>query len=130
MSTVKVSPEEFEKAVMKAMSQYGDKVLEMMEKETKAISRETVKTLKARSPVGKTGSYAKGWSHKAKKTGTYKLTETVYNRTDYQLTHLLEKSHKAGKTGWYPTHVDHTGMVANIEEESKSRFIEEVMRKL
>lgn len=52
------------------------------------VSKESVQKLKNTSPV-KTGSYAKGW-------GTKRMGEMdviVHNRTDYQLTHLLENGH-------------------------------------
>ena len=129
MSNVKVKPQQVSKAVMKALAEYGDDVLDMLEAETKNTARETSKALKAASPVGKKGSYARGWSHKAQKGGPYQLTETVYNRTDYQLTHLLEKPH-ATRFGHYPTHVDYTGHIARIEEEYTNKYYEEVMAKL
>ena len=129
MSNVKVSPQQFEKAVIKALAKYGDDVLDMLEAETKSIARQTTKAIKAASPVGKKGSYARGWSHKAQKGGPYQLTETVYNRTDYQLTHLLEKPH-ATRFGHYPTHVDYTGHIARIEDEYTNKYFEEVTAKL
>ena len=132
MSNVKVSPQQFGKAVMKALADYGDDVLDMLEAETKTTARETSKALKATSPVGRKGSYARGWSHKAQKGGPYQLTETVYNRTDYQLTHLLEKPHSTGPggVGQYPKNVDYTGTMKRIEEEQTNRYYEEVLAKL
>ena len=130
MRNVVVRPEQFADAVIKALAEYGDDTLEMLEAETKSIARETTKAIKAASPVGKKGSYARGWSHKAQKGGPYQLTETVYNRTDYQLTHLLEKPHSTGGGGHYPRFKDHTGIVARIEEEYTNKYMEEVMAKL
>ena len=128
MSTVRVKPEEFEKAVMKAIAQYGDKTTDMLEAETKKIARQTVKDLKASAPAG--GQYARGWSHKAQKGGAYKLSDTVYDRQG-QLTHLLEKPHPTGRgSGKYPSHVDYTGTMARIEDKNTNRFMEEVMAKL
>ena len=130
MSNVKVRPEQFQQAVLKALAQYGDDVLHTMESETKSISRETVSAIKASAPSG--GRYARGWSHKAQKGGAFKLSETVYNRTDYMLTHLLEKSHSTGPggRGHYPKNVNYTGTLARIEEEYGNRYMEEVMAKL
>ena len=125
-----VRPEEFQKAVMSALSEYGDKVLDVMEAETKSIGRQTARALKSSAPAG--GSYAKGWSHKVQKGGVYKLSDTVYNRTDYQLTHLLEKPHATGrkKGGHYPKKVDYTGNIARVEEEYTQKYYEEVLAKL
>lgn len=127
-----VTPEQFEKAVMKALAEYGDRVTAMMERVTTDTARNAVKELKASAPAG--GQYARGWSHKAQKGGSYKLTDVVYNRTDYQLTHLLEKPHKTGggthPVGHYPKHVDYTGTMARVEEEYTQKYIQEVMDRL
>ncbi len=53
-----------------------------------AVSKEAVQKLRNTSP-GKTGSYSKGWS--VKRMGD--MDAVVHNRTDYQLTHLLENGH-------------------------------------
>lgn len=125
-----IKPEQFEKAVMDALAQYGDDVMDMLETETKTAARQTVKALKGSAPSG--GSYARGWSHKAKKGGARKLSDTVYNRTDYQLTHLLEKPHSTGRYGGgsYPKKKDYTGNIARVEEEFTTQYVEGVMAKL
>lgn len=68
-----------------------------------AVSKESVQKLRNTSPV-KTGSYAKGWG--TKKQGD--MDVVVYNRTDYQLTHLLENGHvirnSKGTYGRAPAH--------------------------
>jgi len=128
MSTRVVRPEQFEKAVIEALGKYGDKVTDILEAETKSIARQTVSAIKGSAPAG--GRYARGWSHKAQKGGRFKLSETVYNRTDYQLTHLLEKPHETGGGGHYPKNVDYTGTLAKIEEEYTNRYMNEVIAKL
>ena len=89
------------------------------------VSKESVQKLKNTSPV-KTGSYAKGW-------GTKRMGEMdviVHNRTDYQLTHLLENGHVIrNKKGTYGrTHgIKH---IAPVEEwavdELPRRIIEDI----
>ena len=132
MSNIVVTPDQFEKAVLKALSDYGDKVYNTMESTAKSTARQTSKQLKASAPAG--GRYARGWSSKAQKGGAYKLVYTVYNRTDYQLTHLLEKPHQTGggshPKGHYPSHVDYTGTIARAEEEFSTKYVREVMAKL
>ena len=125
-----IRPEQFEKAVTEALAKYGDEVLDMLEAETKSISRQAVKAIKASAPAGV--SYARGWSHKVQKGGVYKLSDTVYNRTDYQLTHLLEKPHATGrkKGGHYPSKVDYTGNIASVEEEYTNKYYQGVIAKL
>lgn len=130
MSNVKIKPEGFEKAVRDVLVKYGDDAIEIMANATKTASRQTVSDLKSQSPKGNTGRYSSGWSHKAQKSGITKYTEVVYNRTDYQLTHLLEKPHATGHGGHYPSKKDHTGIIARIEEENVNKYIEEVTSKL
>jgi len=127
-SSVTIRPEQLANALNKALAKYGDEVLEDVEAVTKSVARDAVRELKGIAPAG--GRYARGWSHKAQKGGAYKLSETVYNRTDYQLTHLLEKPHETGGGGHYPKNVDYTGTLAAIEEEYTQKYMEEVLSKL
>ena len=129
-SNVTIRPEQLASVLNKALAKYGDEVLEDVEAVTKSVARDAVRELKSTSPVGATGSYARGWTHKAQKGSTYKLSETVYNRTDPQLTHLLEKPHDTGGGGHYPKRKDHTGALAKIEEEYTNKYMEEVLAKL
>lgn len=130
MSNMRVRPENFEKAVKELVAKYGEDALDITTQATKTAARQTVSDLKSQSPAGNTGKYAKGWSHKAEKAGLTAYSETVYNRTDYQLTHLLEKPHATGHGGHYPSKKDHTGIISKIEEEHAQKYIEEVMSKL
>ena len=129
-SNVTIRPDQLASVLNKALAKYGDEVLEDVEAVTKSVAREAVSELKSTSPVGAKGSYARGWSHKAQKGSAYKLSETVYNRTDPQLTHLLEYPHDTGGGGHYPKRKDHTGNIAKVEEEYTKKFMEEVLAKL
>ena len=127
-SNVTIRPDQLASVLNKALAKYGDEVLEDVETVTKSVARDAVRELKNTAPSG--GGYARGWSHKAQKGSTYKLSETVYNRTDPQLTHLLEKPHDTGGGGHYPKKVDYTGNIAKVEEEYTKKYIEEVLAKL
>ena len=132
MSTKVITPEQFEKAVISALAEYGDESSEKLENITKQTARDTSKALKASAPSGE--EYARGWSHRAEGRSAYKLTHIVYNRTRYMLVHLLEKPHQTGggthPVGHYPTHTDYTGTVERIEKEYTEKYIQEVMAKL
>lgn len=52
------------------------------------VSKESVQKLRNTSPR-KSGSYSKGWA--VKREG--EMDVIIHNRTDYQLTHLLENGH-------------------------------------
>ena len=89
------------------------------------VSKESVQKLRNTSPR-KSGSYAQGWG--TKKQG--EMDVIVHNRTDYQLTHLLENGHVIkNKKGTYGrTHgIKH---IAPVEEwavdELPRRIIEDI----
>ena len=79
-------------SVTAQMTELLDEVNKGIEKSAKTniqqVARESVNKLKNTSPV-KSGSYARGWG--TKKQGD--MDVVVHNRTDYQLTHLLENGH-------------------------------------
>lgn len=127
---IKVTPDQFSEAVMKALGEYGDRTLEIADSAAKTAARQTTSELKATSPVGRTGSYARGWSRRAQKTNGFGTAQVVYNRTDWQLAHLLEYPHETGGGGHYPKRKDHTGKIAQTEEKFTQQFIEEVLAKL
>lgn len=78
--------------MQKLMDAYGDHVKSAWEVSVSRVSREVVQRLRNTSPK-KTGSYARGWSLKRVKTRASITDVIVHNRTDYQLTHLLENGH-------------------------------------
>ena len=127
MSNVKVRPEQVADAVIKALAEYNEQLTDKLDILTKKAARATKADLKASAPSG--GSYARGWSNRAVKGGAYGLAQVVYNRSDYQLIHLLEKPH-ATRFGYYPKHVDYTGTLARVEEQETQRYYEEVISKL
>ena len=79
-------------SVTAQMTELLDQVDKEIEQSAKTniqvVAKESVAKLKNTSPV-KSGSYAKGWG--VKKEGD--MDVVVHNRTDYQLTHLLENGH-------------------------------------
>lgn len=83
----KTSIDNLANEITNALAEYTTEVEEGLEKAKEDNAKDGVKTLKVTSPK-KTGKYAKGW--RAKKIGT---TWVVFNKTDYQLTHLLEKGY-------------------------------------
>ena len=122
-----VSPEQFEKALISALAEYGDEVTETVEQVAKGTARQTAKAMKQSAPTG--GRYARGWTSREVK-GPMIKEFAVYNRTDYQLIHLLESPHETGGGGHYPKNVDYTGTMERVEEEYVNKYIEEVMAKI
>ena len=93
------------------------------------IAKEAVQKLRNTSPK-KTGDYAKGWAVKREKGRNGIPVVTVHNKTDYQLTHLLENGHvirnAKGEYGRY-NGVKH---IAPVEEWAQSELPAEIEREL
>ena len=105
---------------------YCDDIQALIEEETVKIAKEGVKTLKATSPKNKRatknrGRYAKGWRVK-KEVGKGEVHCTIHNKTDWQLTHLLEKGHLT-RNGGRTKPIVHIGPVA---EQCVSEYIKNV----
>lgn len=82
--------------ITEALNEFNDEFNEGVMELTNTVAQKTVAMLKASSPK-KTGSYGKGWGVTRKwkwQRGVSRVyTAVVHNKTDYQLTHLLEKGH-------------------------------------
>lgn len=80
------------------LSEYSQDIADEIKKAADEAASAAVRELKSTSPV-QTGSYAKGWAKKNVYEDRRSKRNTVYNKTDYQLTHLLEKGHASRNGG-------------------------------
>lgn len=87
---VKVGKSEIQIAISRVLSEYADEVNEAQFECIHKAALYCKRQLKATSPGN--GSYKNGWSIRVKRRSK-EIVSTVYNRTDPQLTHLLEDSH-------------------------------------
>ena len=113
----------------KILDEYKERVKRATEVSMNRVSRECVKKLRNTSPK-KTGDYAKGWASEKAVAHGNTVDYIVRNKTDYQLTHLLENGHVIrNKKGTYGrTHgIKH---IAPVEEwavdELPRRIIEDI----
>lgn len=115
-------------SVSAQMKELLDEINEDVQKSMKSnisnVAKESAQKLKNTSPK-KSGSYAKGWA--VKKEGDDAI---VYNKTDYQLTHLLENGHVIrNKKGTYGR-ADGIKHIAPVEQwaidELPRRIIEDI----
>lgn len=88
----KCSYEEFAELLSDTLIGYCDEVTDGVKDSIREAAKETLAKIKQDSPQ-LTGSYKKGWANEVSYEGVYDLRITVHNRTDYQLTHLLEHGH-------------------------------------
>nr|DAH70777.1 MAG TPA: putative tail component [Bacteriophage sp.] len=84
---MKVSADAFANALVDALKGYTGEVEEALEDLKEETADQALRELKQSSQKD-TGDYAKGW--RKQETGNGWI---IYNKTDYQLTHLLEKGH-------------------------------------
>ena len=74
------------------LQEYGEEVQDVVFNSLDEVAKETVKEVRANSPV-LSGGYAKGWT-KTKVTKDWKrIKVTVYNKLKPGLTHLLNDGH-------------------------------------
>lgn len=93
-SSIKVSAgsDGFAEAINEMLEECADENAAALKANITEACKDGRSYLKANSPK-RTGDYAKGWSYKVDEDVPGSCTGHVYNRTDYQLTHLLEKGH-------------------------------------
>ncbi len=82
------------------LNEYSTDVQEGIEATAKNIANQVVADLKATTGTYKirTGKYNKGWRINTKAGRGY-VNHTVWNATDWQLTHLLENGHTTRNGG-------------------------------
>lgn len=121
-----IKPNMIGKEIMKALENYADDISEEVETEANKIGKEAVSELKQTSPKGTRKSYSKGWRLKKEKKGKNIYTVKIHNKTDYQLTHLLEFGH-ATRNGKYTKKQPH---IRPIEEKYSEKFEKELKKKI
>jgi len=96
------------------------------------VAKDGAKKLKATSPKSKRntdhkGRYAKGWKVKTER-GRGFVHCVIYNATDWQLTHLLEKPHLTHNGGKYIPENQH---IAPVHDDCTTDFekgVEEIVK--
>lgn len=113
----------------KILNDYSVEVKRATNNSIDVVSKQAVSKLKNSSPR-KSGSYARGWGIKRERGSGGINTVTVHNKTNYQLTHLLENGHvirnKKGTYGRAPAHPH----IKPVEEFAKSELPAEIEREL
>lgn len=123
MKNIKIT--ELSDVIEDILSEYGDKALDVINEETEKLGKVAVKELKKKSPK-LTGSYAKGWKVKTYRT-RLGAGAVAYNKTNYQLTHLLEHGHLNRKGTKQVGKAPH---IADVNDEIQDKFVKAVMEGL
>lgn len=90
MASVKI--DDLASAITKELTDYKQKVTDGIKREVETAAKECKNEIQQNSPVD-TGSYREGWKKQTVYEGAEDIRINVYNRTDYQLAHLLEYGH-------------------------------------
>jgi hypothetical protein len=90
---VKLGDSEFSRAIKEALQETKNLTEAALVKAVDKTAKETVTTIKGKSPV-MTGKYRAGWGSKiTKQAGRGGYGRTVHNKTRYMLVHLLQNGH-------------------------------------
>ena len=114
------------KELMQYLQDYKEEIDEEVEKVANSVGKKATEELKQKSPKGARKEYAKGWKLKKDKIGKNRYTVKIHNKTDYQLTHLLESGHatrNGGRTEAQPH-------IKPVEEKYKKEFEEELKKEI
>lgn len=135
MSQVRCKIDDLDTVIGDILKEYADDVNKGLQTAVPKIAKIAQQEVKAGSPVRKKdtkkrrkGRYKRGWTVKEDVVDRLRVDYIVHNRTDYQLTHLLEKGHvlvRGGRTrGRIPAQVH----IAPAEEHAIKNFEEAVVR--
>ena len=111
-------------AINDILNEYSSDIQEGITNAAIQVAEQGKNELKATSPR-KTGSYSKGWRVE-KKSGRGYVHTTIYNATDWQLTHLLEKPHALRNGGSYNPQRSGTIHIAPVEEKCIAEYQKDV----
>ena len=127
MSNIK--PEELNKVVMDYLKDYKEDIDEEVVEVVDEVTRKAKDELKQTSPRGegsRTNPYYKGWAVKLSKKRTGVYHKVIWNRTNYQLTHLLEFGH-ATRNGGRTRALPH---IRPVEEKYNVEFVDKLEKRI
>lgn len=114
-------------AIMKELTEYNQEVTDGIKQEVKTVAKECKTEIQQNSPE-LTGSYRKGWRNAVVFENLNDIRVEIHNKTDYQLTHLLEDGH-AKVNGGRVEGKPHIGPAEQHAEEKLLKKVKVVVRK-
>ncbi len=120
--------------IQEILGDYSKELDDALYEEAKEIAKNGVQELKRTSPISKTktsskGRYRRGWRMDIEK-GFGSVEAIIHNKTDYQLTHLLERPHAIrNKYGTWGTSKPQVH-IKPVEEQCIKEFEDKLTRKI
>lgn len=127
-----VKPENLHKALTKYLEDYLEDIEEDVQVSTDTVIKEAKEELVQTSPrsgLARNTKYYKGWAIKnggRTRKGRY-YSKVIWNKTNYQLTHLLENGHHTRDgTGW----VEAQPHIGKVQEKYGAEFSDLLKQKI
>lgn len=125
-------PENLQKALNEYLENYVEDITEDVEDTTNSVVKEAKQELVQTSPrsgAARGTKYYKGWAiktgGKTRKRRYY--SKVIWNKTNYQITHILENGHhKRDGTGW----VEAQPHIGKIQEKYGAEFADLIEKKI
>ena len=126
-----IKPEELQKAIMEYLEDYVEDIEEDVEDTVTEVAKEAKQELIQTSPrsgIARKTKYYKGWAIKngGRTRKKHYYGKTIWNKTNYQLTHLLEFGHatrNGGRTQAQPH-------IRKVEEKYGTQFADLLEKKI
>lgn len=127
-----IKPEELQKAIMEYLEDYVEDIEEDVKDTVTEVAKEAKQELIQTSPrsgIARDTKYYKGWAirngGRTRKRKYY--SKVIWNKTNYQLTHLLENGHhKRDGTGW----VEAKPHIGKVQEKYGTQFADLLEKKI
>lgn len=129
-----IKPQDFSQYMNALLDEYGAEIVSITIEAADTVSKQSKNKLRQKTTGSFkdiTGSYRRGWRAQLRKFNTG-VQATVYNATDYRLTHLLEYGHAmrgGGRSKEFPHIADVNAWAIEQFELALARGIEEANSK-
>ena len=130
MSELKVNIESLDKSINDYLTNYIENIEDDIVDLTNDITKQAINELKLVSPKGARKKYAEGWAKQVEKKAlkNRRYTIKIHNKTDYNLTHLLEFGH-ATKNGKRTKAIPHIRPVEQKYNKLYEQGIKDLIRR-